>query len=57
MKDKLKEILDIIETGHEYSQVVDSWVIVNLMEALIRDEDYTFYDNLGALAPIDREEE
>ena len=53
MKDKLKEIRDILKTGDEYFQVVDSWVIVNLMDALIRDKDYTFYDNLGALTPLE----
>jgi len=56
MKDKLKEIRDILKTGDEHFQVVDSWVIVNLMEALIRDEDYTFYDNLGALVPMESPE-
>jgi len=57
IKEKLKAIHSIVETGHEHDQVIESWVLVSMLDALIHEEEANFHYWLSALQPIWKEEE
>jgi hypothetical protein len=51
IKEKLKAVREILDTRNNYDEVVEAYILYDIVDSLICEDEVLFHDNLRYLTP------